>query len=789
MKRPLFWCSVLFLAGIYTTRFLPQSAAALLFFTVLLAVFLKIIITRNLYSSVIAVLIALSFIFGSVAISKGESDKSLTPYKDTSALLKLRVCEVPQADEYYCVYICDALAIVSGDNEYILNDKIRLTHASKNLSLSLGDVFSANCKITICEKPLKNGDFDYGLYLKTKGIFFTGYIKEDNINIISSGEYTVFDFFKLLNMRLCANIDSYFSQDSTTFLKAILLGEKSDMPASYYSAFKRSGLSHVIAVSGMHLSYLVMMLVVLRKLLKMGKQKFSFFMLGFIFCFMLLTGMTASALRAGIMSMCVLSGDIFIRRSDPLTSLGFSAILILAHNPYVAFSTSFILSYSATLGILIFAKPLEEKLTYEKLRQSSGIISKILKFIISTVSVSISAQLLTLPFTVIMFGETSLWALPANILITPLCPLILGFGFVFCLFSILYTPLASVFASMLSLLVTLAQLIINFFSSLDFGIIYFGKEESLVFVFMFAFALCIFLFFLYNKKRLMVFPASVLITILFFYSAYAVSSSSQAYVSFINAVRGDSTLISLTNDVNILIDGGEYFPENDGDASNTDVNRYLKRKGVKKIDFMIATHPHNDHTSGLFAVMECYDVGCLIIPSSFGNDETATKLLDKAKTLSIPVYYFKAGDSLTFSDEVTLTALMPDNYWSENSQKTNDTSLVLRFDYYDTSFLFTGDLEETGERYMMRLIDDDFLDVDVLKVGHHGSSTSSSQEFIYKTTPKFAFIPSGENSFGFPSDEVLDRLKNANTHIFRADLNGDVIFVLTTEGINNIIYN
>ena len=129
---------------------------------------------------------------------------------------------------------------------------------------------------------------------------------------------------------------------------------------------------------------------------------------------------------------------------------------------------------------------------------------------------------------------------------------------------------------------------------------------------------------------------------------------------------------------------------------------------------------------------------------------------------------------------------MPDDYFAKANAGENNSSLVLRLDYYNTSFLFTGDLESFGERYMMRLVNDDTLDVDVLKVAHHGSDTSTSEEFINKTSPKFSFIPSDNNS---ASKEVLERLEDAKSQIFRSDLNKDVRFVLTSEGINNIIYN
>ncbi|MBR6647684.1 MAG: DUF4131 domain-containing protein, partial [Clostridia bacterium] len=179
MKRPLFWCSALFIAGIYTKHFLPQSAAALLLLIIICTAIAKTIKTRNLYSAFVSLLLLLSFIIGSFVIDKGNTDKSLFPYVNSSYTLKLRVCEKPELKGDYCVYICDALSVTTANGEYKLSDKIRLTHYTDKIFLSLGDIFSAKCRITTAKENQNRDSFDYRLYLKTKGIFFTGHINND----------------------------------------------------------------------------------------------------------------------------------------------------------------------------------------------------------------------------------------------------------------------------------------------------------------------------------------------------------------------------------------------------------------------------------------------------------------------------------------------------------------------------------------------------------------------------------------------------------------------------------
>ena len=216
---------------------------------------------------------------------------------------------------------------------------------------------------------------------------------------------------------------------------------------------------------------------------------------------------------------------------------------------------------------------------------------------------------------------------------------------------------------------------------------------------------------------------------------------------------------------------------------------YLKESGVQDIDFMVATHANSDHIGGLFDVLECFKVNNLLVPPSFESNELSKEFIKKARSKDVKIYAMTTGSKLEFSSQIYLTALMPDEYTVENESSDNNLSLVMRLDCYDTSFLFMGDLERDGENHMLNILKNDIIDADVLKVGHHGSKTSSSEDFLEKVTPEFAFIPVGKNNFGHPSDEVIARLYTLGTSVFRADMNKDVIFILTKDGISNIIYS
>lgn len=788
MKRPLFWCSLLFLSGIYIKYFLPQVTAAVLFIPVAMFPLVFIIKSRKLYPSFMAFLIAVSFFSGISVMEYKNLPKNLDSLVGRTVKINAKIEDVPETKKDYTVYYCRILNYTYKDTVYPSNEKIKLTHRNVESVCDFGDVFTAKCKITKPSAQQNRGGFDYGLYLKTKDIFFTGYINDEKINVVSKNNYNTLDHFKLLNMHLCEKIDAVFDEENALFLKAMLLGDKSEMPPSYYASFKKSGLSHVIAVSGMHLSYVVMLLFILQKIFKINKRFFSFFSICFIICFMILTGMSPSIVRASIMMGLVLCSDVFIKRSDRITSLCFAAALITAFNPYVAFSASFILSFTATFGIVMVANPFEKNIMPSEDAPKNNVFIKAIKTVVSVIAVSFSAQLMTFPFTSYMFNEITLWTLPANLIITPFCPLILALGFIFCILSVLSLSAAKLLAIPLTFILKVARFIINGFSSMEFGIIP-GCRTDFFFMSISLFIILSLLLILYKRKKELIFSLSVLIVLLSFGIVNSYRELSEAKVSFINVGQGDSAVITLPNQTTILIDGGQYDYQGESDTDSSTLCSYLKKRGIKNIDFCIASHPHDDHTGGLFAVLDSFKVGKLIIPDKFAGDEVGDALLKKAAFYKVPVYTFGSGDSLNIGEKISFKALMPDDYVASHSEVGNNTSLVLRFDYYETSFLFTGDIEEDTEKHLCKNIRDELLDIDVLKVAHHGSKTSTTDALLLATTPDFAFIPVGKNTFGHPSGEVIGKLEANGTKVFRADLNRDVVFSLSEKGIDNIIYN
>lgn len=246
-------------------------------------------------------------------------------------------------------------------------------------------------------------------------------------------------------------------------------------------------------------------------------------------------------------------------------------------------------------------------------------------------------------------------------------------------------------------------------------------------------------------------------------SEEAQTEKTQVAVHFIDVGQGDSILIQ-TPYKNVLIDGGE---------KDSGVVDYLRGLGVKELDIVIGTHPHADHIGGLIEVFEAFKVYEVIDPGVVHTTKTFEDYLRTIDRLDIKFTEGRAGDMRTLGGDVKLEIIHPK---SGSAEKVNNISIVAKLTHSDISFLFTGDIEAEVEQEL--LFSDYDIESDILKVGHHGSNTSTSTSFLRKVKPKVAIIMLGENSYGHPHEEVLSRLKNIE--VYRTDIDGSII--VTTDG-------
>jgi competence protein ComEC len=236
-------------------------------------------------------------------------------------------------------------------------------------------------------------------------------------------------------------------------------------------------------------------------------------------------------------------------------------------------------------------------------------------------------------------------------------------------------------------------------------------------------------------------------------------------MNFIDVGQGDCTLIKLPKGEALLIDAG-------GNGAAETVVDYLKSQGINKLDFVIGTHPHEDHIGGLDVVIKSFQIGKVYLPKVSHNSKSFEDLLLAIQEKGLKVTEAKSGVEIGTGEEVKAVFVAPNN---SNYQNLNNYSAVLKLSYGKTGFLFTGDAEEKSEGEMLLQLHTP-LEAEVLKVGHHGSVTSTSQEFLDEVSPSFAIIPVGrDNDYGHPHREIIERLEAKNIQYFRTDLQGTII--------------
>lgn len=249
-------------------------------------------------------------------------------------------------------------------------------------------------------------------------------------------------------------------------------------------------------------------------------------------------------------------------------------------------------------------------------------------------------------------------------------------------------------------------------------------------------------------------------------------------VTFIDVGQGDSALIETAGGTKLLIDGGEY------DAYAQELTPFLAERNIINIDYALVSHYHTDHMGGISELLETEAVGTLIIPKYDDKNQNRERLVAKAKKNSVEISEICAGDVLDLGDPNLEISVLHPLKGGFSQEDENNNSLVLMLKYFDEKFLFTGDLEDDAERVLVKNYN---LEADVLKVGHHGSSSSTSPKFLAEVDPTYAVIEAGKgNSYGHPHYEVLDLLENDDIRIYRTDEDGDITFTVTAKGIESI---
>jgi len=552
---------------------------------------------------------------------------------------------------------------------------------------------------------------------------------------------------------ITGRIDELFSEDTYAFARALVLGDDSMLAPSLKFDLTNSGLSHIVALSGMNLAFFAGLLM-----LFLPKRAAPFVVLPAVFFFMAMTGFSPSILRAGVMLFISLTGPLVRREATPVNSLVSALVFILLINPYTITQASLVLSFLATLGILLFGERIKRAISFKTPFEG---LSRFMEGIAGVLATTVSATALSVLALVLFFGRLSvvsplsnlacLWAVEIGFILAMLA---VGISFVF-------PPLASLIASAASALCRYVAGCAGYFARLPLASVGVSGTGAKLWI-VAAYLVCLCLWILKPKKRI-VLPSVFILSCSFFLAMFLAGAGQDGFtVRAFDVGQGSSVLVSYKGET-MLFDCGGSKAQNAGDI----VAERLADENIREIDKLVLSHYDEDHVNGLPRLLERMRVAEAYVPPEENlKDYETVRLLE---SFGAKVHYI--SDHEKIPGDVALDIYRETDILFENQM------LMTLVRFGDFEMLVTGDADISEEIYL--LFTEDIPDLDLLIVGHHGSKNSTSERFLRDTKPEFAFISVGTNNFyGHPSQEALERLKDAHAKVYRTDLNGELTFAI-----------
>lgn len=612
-------------------------------------------------------------------------------------------------------------------------------------------------EVRLPEGAKNPGGFHYRRYLNGQGLTATVSLANPRL-LHAFGKATINPLIPLayyLKTRLLSALAQRLPGSEYALAAGLVFGETGNLPASVMDYFADTGTIHILSVSGLHVGFVMAMALALCAPFKNPRLSFLI-TVPLLFFYALLTGAAPPVVRSAIMGTLYLLGNMLDRESDGLNTLALAALCILLFTPWAVLDIGFILSFSAMAGLILFTPPLSKKLSFLPDKLSA------------IAAGSVAAQLATWPFSLQYFQRLALWAPLANLVIVPVAGVATLMGLIGAAFSLLVPALGSLLLTVSRLPLALLLGSARLFSSFPGASLWLPHPTGFSLVCYALLLLCTFgtgLSLRPKHRRLL---AGTMAAVLIF-SFYIPRQPAHLLLTFLDVGEGDSLLIRTPEGHAILIDGGGAPAGSNFDIGERVLLPALGELGVRRLSAVVITHPHGDHYGGLFAVGRRIPVGEVWVGPGTG-DQGYQDLLRLFAERRIPIRKATAGKELVLGKGVRCTVLFPPPHHPEDNP--NNQSLVLRVTYGKTSFLLTGDLETEGENFLLR--DRPLLRADVLKIGHHGSATSTGWPFLRAVSPKIAILSVGRNNFGHPSAEVLARLKEQGVVLLRTDEKGAI---------------
>ena len=808
IKRP----AVLFLASTIIGIIIAISSVSIVFklILVLIAIFLygKLTLDGKLYFRTIIVILIFGIMgFCRFKAEENRFDRYVTNVESLGKGSKIITGKVESIGKstnsnYFVLSNCYSNGIILG--------KCRCYFPDELISdVKIGNLIKITGGTSIIEAPSNEGEFNQENYYRADGITFISFAND--IEITNSNYDRLKQKIYEIKIVIKSQIEKIFNEKDAGLFSAMVTGDKSKIDREQKKRFSDNGIAHILAISGLHLSILGLALFeLLRKKLSVNASA------GFVSIFILLYGIFIdagpSSLRAISMLFIRFLSLSIGRTYDSKNTLYIIAFIFLMIRPYLLFHAGFQFSYVA-----IFA--LNSELSIVRIRKKEKYLSdgnyenkiigiKLEEFKIPGV---ILLTIFLFPITIYHYFTYPLYSIFVNLIVIPLMAFVLGFGLASLGLSFLYLPLGKVVAFVVHLIFIIYDKLCELVEFLPGHLLVLGRPTLIEMVYYYIILFLIIAIINKNTanilknykrnknnlcdervvivngyKRSQLLKVVLCVVALIFSSLIiSIRTHSDMRMTFISIGQGDSILIESKNLI-MTIDGGS--------SSNTSNGQYImsphiKSRAIDHIDYSFITHADSDHTNGIIYLLENeneVNIYNLVLPITATDDFKFNKLKDLAISRNVNIIYMKEGDTKKFKEEYLITVLSP-NEGSLNNEKRdeNEMSLTFRLDYKNHSALFTGDI---GKQTIGRMLKDEFaiknLDVDVLKVPHHGSKNSNVPEFFEMVSPKYSVFSYGKNNnYGHPGGETVDSIANTGSKVLKTGESGQIDIYFDKENI------
>lgn len=791
IKRPVFWILLAFvLEEVIAVSDLNIAVPCI----VLAIIVIRKIIIKAYEDMGAFVVIFFTLIMGFMLMSNEITTRNhIYDLKENTVIVQGKIYKIENTAFGTNIYL-KGVEVENGEKS--VSVKRIFVNTEKIPNVKIGNIIKVRGKLRQFEEAANKGNFDSKKYYLSLG--FYGKIEAGTIEVINSDYSGIRQGLYEMRMeiierleKLCSDNKGIFSiiNNKNGIIGAIILGDKTDLDSDIKELYSVSGIAHILAISGLHISFIGMAIY------RLLRRRFRFLFsaavsIPVVLSFGIMSGFGISTIRAIIMFILKIIGEVLGRKYDAITAISLAGLVLLVQNPFVVCNSGFQMSFGAIIAIVLILPIVEEILNTD---------NKIIKVLSANFTISLVMN----PILAWNYYELPTFSFLLNIVVVPLMSVVIVSSIVgiFCSCIMFGFGKAVIFPG--CGILELYTFLCNIINKSSVASIVVGQPKVTIIIVYYAILLVV-LFGLKNirtkytraekerniikketglvlekkakkerrikgqnvKLRLACIVGFLLLNCLIYYIP-----NPGFYITFINVGQGDGILIHGDNGTKVMVDGGSTSEKQ---VAKNCIVPYLKAEGIGTIDYSIITHTDKDHISGILEILENNNsnrirIKNLVMPDINMKDDTYNELIEKAKLKKINVLYIKKGDTLSLG-KTKIKCIYPET--TTTASDKNDYCTVLSVKNKTSKILLTGDISKEIEEKIKDDIEENYT---VLKVAHHGSNYSSSEKFLKKVNPKYSIISVGKNnSYGHPGNETMERLRKQGGVIYRTDEKGGI---------------